>query len=123
MFRLHLAKLMARKTSYPVSLLARLDLYRVQCIRRNVGLRTYANSKASGEPAHPRSLARSFAVCHKFYQGVLLVKANSKASCETVQMYSLVRSFTVCSHKQQTLVKLKANSKASGDTTQVRRLA
>ena len=27
------------------------------------GLRTYANSKASGKPAHLRSLARSFAVC------------------------------------------------------------
>ena len=28
-----------------------------------MGLRTYANSKASGDPAHPSSLARRFAVC------------------------------------------------------------
>ena len=37
------------------------DLYEPR--REKMDLRTYANSKAPGEPAHPRSLARSFAVC------------------------------------------------------------
>ena len=64
--------------------------------REKMGLRTYANSKASGEPAHPCSLASSFAVCLKFYKGLLLVKANSKASCETAWMCRLTRSFAVC---------------------------
>ena len=54
-----------------------------------MGLWTYANSKASGKPAHPRSLARSFAVCLKFYQDLLLLKANSKASDETARMRRL----------------------------------
>ena len=57
--------------------------------REQMGLRTFANSKASGEPTHPHSLARSFAVCLELYQGLLLVKANSKTSGETAQMRRL----------------------------------
>ena len=34
--------------------------------REKMGLQIYANCKASGEPTHPRSLARSFALCLKF---------------------------------------------------------
>ena len=35
--------------------------------REKMGLRTYANSKTSGKPAHLRSLARGFAVCFELY--------------------------------------------------------
>ena len=61
-----------------------------------MGLRTYANSKASGEPAHPRSLARSFALCLELYQGLQLVKVNSKASGVTARMRSRAWSSAVC---------------------------
>ena len=54
-----------------------------------IGLRTYANSKASGEPAHPHRLASSFAVCFELYQGLLLMEANSKASGKTARMRRL----------------------------------
>ena len=43
--------------------------------REKMGLLTYANSKASGEPAHSRSLVRSFAVCYRFHQGLLFIKS------------------------------------------------
>ena len=33
--------------------------------REKMDLPTYANSKASGEPAHPPSLASSFAICFR----------------------------------------------------------
>ena len=58
----------------------------VEPCREKMILRTYANSKASGELVHPRSLARSFAVCLKLYQGLPFVKANRKASGETARM-------------------------------------
>ena len=57
--------------------------------REKMGLRTHANSKASGEPVHPRSLARSFAVCLKFYQDLLLMITNSKASGDAALMRRL----------------------------------
>ena len=57
--------------------------------REKMGLQTYANGKASGEPAHPYSLTRSFTVCLKFNQGLLLVTVNSKASGETARMRRL----------------------------------
>ena len=47
----------------------------IQLHREKMDFRTYASSKASGEPAHSRSLTRSFAVCLKFYQGVLFIKS------------------------------------------------
>ena len=75
-------------------------IYKREQRRGKIGLRRYANNKASGEPTHPRSLARSFAVCLELYQGLLLVKAYSKASGEPVHLCSLASSFTVCFHKQ-----------------------
>ena len=64
-------------------------IYKREQRREKIGLRRYANNKASGEPTHPRSLARSFAVCLELYQGLLLVKANSKASDKTAWMRRL----------------------------------
>ena len=61
----------------------------IEPLREKMYLRTYANSKASGEPAHPHSFARSFVVCLKFHQDLLFVKANSKASGETAWMRRL----------------------------------
>ena len=56
--------------------------------REKMGLQTYANSKASGEPVRPRSLARSFTVCWKFHQGLLFIKSKQQSfwrDCADVQ--------------------------------------
>ena len=39
----------------------------------------YASSKASGEPAHRRSLVRSFAVYLNIYQGLLFIKSKQQS--------------------------------------------
>ena len=64
-----------------------------------MGLQTYAsskdlllakaNSKASGKPAHPGSLVRSFAACFYKQKALIKLQANSKASGETVRMCRL----------------------------------
>ena len=51
----------------------------IQLRREKIGLQTYASSKASGEPAHPRSLVRSFAVYLKIYQGLLFIKSKQQS--------------------------------------------
>ena len=74
-------------------------IYKREQRREKIGLRTYANSKASGKPAHPRSLARSFAVCLKFYQGLLLemqtgkllVKLHRRAGLPEALLFAYVR--------------------------------
>ena len=68
-----------------------LALHMSRVVRKWAFRHMQKNSKASGKPAHPCSLARSFAACLKFYQGLLLVKANSfsKASDVIVLMRKL----------------------------------
>ena len=46
--------------------------------REKMGLMTYANSKALGKPAHPRSLARSFAVCFLMKYAFIKLYTKSK---------------------------------------------
>ena len=64
--------------------------------REKMGLRTYANSKASGESVHPRSLAKAMLFAISFIKVYCLSKANSKASGETAWMRRLAWSFAVC---------------------------
>ena len=87
--------------------------YIIEARRGKMGLRTYANSKAFGKPAHPRSLARSFTVCLTFYQGKLFANSKTVTSGETLQMRRLAGSFAVYFELYQDLLFVKANSKAS----------
>ena len=59
-----------------VLLLKHANFLSFEPCREKMGLRIYANNKASGEPARPLSLARSFDVCLKFDQGLLLLITN-----------------------------------------------
>ena len=76
------------KMSYLVSHTERVNN---ELSREKMGHWTYANSKALGK--HPRSLARSFALCLELYQGLLLMIANSEVSDETSWMHRLGWSF------------------------------